>query len=161
MSSFKHKQQADYREGKDYERLFCDLTGAEAGTAAEDRKHIDCHWRGFTVDVKGNKKSHAVNCALVEMKNVQGRDGWAVSGADLIAFMFPEEFVVVKRTELIVMAQKKVMAHNTDTKTIRAKGVTPEQGLYKILGRYGRKDVFTYVKKEDLLELTHVKIKIH
>jgi len=161
MSSFKHKQQADYREGKDYERLFCDLTGAEAGTAAEDRKHIDCHWRGFTVDVKGNKKSHAVNCALVEMKNVQGRDGWAVSGADLIAFMFPEEFVVVKRTELMVMAQKKVMAHNTDTNTLRAKGVTPEQGLYKILGRYGRKDVFTYVKKEDLLELTHVKIKIH
>ena len=161
MSSFKAKQQADYREGKHYEQLFCKLTGAEPGTAAEDRQHIDCHWKGFTVDVKGNKQSHKDGYALVEMKNVAGKDGWAVSGADLIAFMFPNEFVVVKRTELMVMAQKKVIAHNTDVKPVRARGVTPEQGLYKVLGRNGRKDVFTYVTKDDLEQLTHVKVKIN
>lgn len=161
MSSFKYKQQVDYREGKDYERLFCQLTGAEAGSAEEDRRHIDCHWRGFTVDVKGNKQSHKDGYALVEMKNVAGKDGWAVSGADLIAFMFPDEFVVVRRTELLVMTQKRVIDNNTDVKPLRSSGVTPQQGLYKVLGRASRKDVFTYVKKDDLLELTHVKIKIN
>jgi len=33
--------------------------------------------------------------------------------------------------------------------------------LYKVLGRYGRKDVFTYVTKDDLEQLTHVKVKIN
>jgi len=61
----------------------------------------------------------------------------------------------------MVMAQKKVIAHNTDVKPVRARGVTPEQGLYKVLGRNGRKDVFTYVTKDDLEQLTHVKVKIN
>jgi len=162
MSYSKAKQQQQFREGKDYERLFCKVTGATMGTPEEDRRHIDCHWKGFTVDVKGNKRSHAANHALVEFSNVAGKDGWAKVGADLIAFMFDDGFLVVRRKDVMSMAQKKVAenVYRHGTSVMRQNRTSAEQGLYRLCGRSGRKDVFTYITKDDLLGLTHVIVKI-
>lgn len=160
MSYSKAKQRQQFREGKDYERLFCKITGATMGTPEEDRKHIDCHWQGFSVDVKGNKASHAQGYALIEFKNVAGKDGWATTGADLIAFLFDKEFLVIKRADAMKMAQAKVMEVSKDLHVYRANRTSAESGLYRMCGRSGRKDVFTYVKKDDLLELTHVVVKV-
>lgn len=152
--------QKAFMQGKEHEQLFCKLTGAEMGTQADESKHIDCRWKGFTVDVKGSKQSHYDGYVLVEFKNVSGHAGWAEKGPDLIAFMFPSQFIVVKREDLLAISQKKVMANpaNFGAKVARSNGVAPETGLYLLIGRPSRKDVFTYIRKSDLLELTHVTV---
>ena len=151
----------DYFNGKEDEALFRRLTGATEANSKEESRHIDCYWKGFSVDVKGAKQSHKDGYALVEMKNVSGKDGWAVSGPDLIAFMFPGKFVVVKREDLYKMTQKKILENSSDMHVIRANGTPPENGLYKMCGRPSRKDVFTYVKLEDLYSLTNVEVEIN
>jgi len=151
----------DYFNGKEIEQLFMDLTGASPAEQKEESRHIDCYWQGFSVDVKGAKQSHKDGYALVEFKNVAGKDGWAVRGPDLIAFMFPQRFVVVKRKDLHDMSQKKVMENNKDTHVVRASGIPAENGLYNLCGRPSRKDVFTYVTLDDLYSLTHVEVQIN
>jgi len=150
----------DYLNGKEYEKLFRKLTGATDAGQKGESKHIDCYWKEYSVDVKGAKQSHADGYALVEFANVAGKPGWAVQGADLIAFMFPQRFVVVRRKDLHDMAQKLVVKHSKDTHIIRSSGVTAENGLYKMIGRSSRKDVFTYVTLKDLYSLTYVEVEI-
>lgn len=151
----------DYLNGKEYERLFRELTDATDAGQKGESKHIDCYWKEFSVDVKGSKQSHADGYALVEFANVAGKPGWAVQGADLIAFMFPQRFVVVRRKDLYEMAQKMVVQHSKDIHVIRSSGVPAENGLYKMVGRPSRKDVFTYVTLKDLYSLTYVEVEIH
>jgi hypothetical protein len=150
----------DYLVGKQHEKLFRDLTGATEADAKDEKRHIDCYWKGFSVDVKGAKQSHADGYALVEFANVAGKEGWAVKGPDLIAFMFPERFVVVRRKDLHDMAQRLVLKHSKDTHVTRSSGVPAENGVYRMLGRPSRKDVFTYVTIKDLYSLTYVEVEI-
>jgi len=161
--SIRGLQKKQLAEGRIDEQIFRDLTGAEDAPSSQESRHIDCYWQGFSVDVKGRKRSHKDGIVLVEFKNVSGKDGWAVKGPDLIAYMFQKEFVVVKREDLYKMAQKRTIEHATDngTHVFRANGTSGQQGLYKLCGRAGRKDVFTYVTKEDLLGLTNVKVQIN
>ena len=161
MTRIKAKQRLDYIEGKESEFFFRKWTGAENAPKEMERKHVDCIWKGYHVDVKGLKKSHRDGYVLVEFKTVDGRPGWGATGssADLIAFQFPEGFYVVSRDDLYKLAQDKVIANPTATnKPIRGNNIAASSGLYQLVGRPGRKDVFTYILKDDLLELTHVLI---
>jgi hypothetical protein len=159
MSHIRRKQKLDYIEGKESEFFFRKWTGAENAPKELERKHIDCILDGKTVDVKGLKKSHKDGYVLVEFKAVDGRPGWGSTGAsaDLIAFQFPEGFYVVDRLELSKMAQMKVFSNPTGAKssTVRGNSIPPVAGLYSLVGRPSRKDVFTYITKEDLLSLNH------
>jgi len=162
MSDYiKIAQKKKYAAAREVESLFCKWTGAEDAPHEMEKSHVDCIWQGFNVDVKGLKKSHLDGYVLVEFKTVDGRAGWAANGskADLIAFQFPEGFYVVKREELYKIANDKVLANPTASqKPIRAHNLSPSSGLYQLIGRPSRKDIFTYILKDDLLELTHVLI---
>jgi hypothetical protein len=159
MTYIRKKQKLDYVEGKEAEYFFRKWTGAENASPDLERSHIDCILDGKTVDVKGLKKSHKDGYVLVEFKTVDDRPGWGSTGAsaDLIAFQFPEGFYVVDRRELSKMAQMKVFANPTaaKNKVVRGNSIPPIAGLYSLVGRPGRKDVFTYITKEDLLSLNH------
>ena len=160
-NGIRNKQKLDYKDGKEAEYLFRKWTGAEDADDSLEKSHVDCVWQGFKVDVKGLKKSHYDGYVLVEFKTVDGRAGWAANGskADLIAFQFPEGFYVVKREDLYKLANDKVIANPTASqKPIRGNSISASSGLYQLVGRPSRKDVFTYILKDDLLELTHVLI---
>jgi len=123
---------------------------------------VDCVWNGYNVDVKGLKKSHIDGYVLVEFKAVDGRPGWGATGssADLIAFQFPEGFYVVSRDDLYRLAQNKVIANPSVSrawKPVVAASLAPSTGLYMLIQRPQRKDLFTYIRKEDLLTL-HYKL---
>lgn len=150
-----------YFKGLKDEQLFMELTGATPRVAGQtDNNHIDCNLDGFTVDVKGLKRSHKAGYVLVEFKNSAGKAGWANpnSGCDKVAFRFPEGFYVVDAHRLYNYAKKLVKHDGGYGKVIRKSGVKPKDGLYKLIGRnkyrgIERKDVFTYIRKKDLLRI--------
>lgn len=163
MTYIKQRQKINFKEGKEAEYFFRKWTGAEDAPDELERHHVDCIWKGYNVDVKGLKNCHINGYVLVEFRTVDGRAGWAANGskADLIAFQFPEGFYVVKREELFRLAQSKVLSNPSSPRggeAIRQNKIGASAGLYLPIGRAGRKDVFTYILKEDLLELTHVLI---
>lgn len=159
MSKLTQKQQEYLKLGEHYERLFIRATGAEPRRSkGEDFQHIDCRLNGVTIDVKGWRSCQQRGYVLIEFKNVAGRDGWCSSkSAQKIAFYFPEGFYVVETLELKRLAERKCLANpmNVGGKVIRQSNLAPETGLYLIAGREGRKDVFTYITKDDLLSLPY------
>ena len=159
MTHIRRKQKLQYEQGREAEYWFRKWTGAEDAPSSLDIKHIDCIWNGRTVDVKGIKSCHKDGYVLVEFKTVDGRDGWGTkAGAELVAFQFPEGFYVVETMDLFRMAQRKVTANPTGSakgSAIRGNNISPSSGLYCLVGRAGRKDVFTYVRKEDVMDLKH------
>lgn len=155
MTYIQAKQKIDYREGREAEFFFRKWTGASDAPPALESRHIDCIWGHHTVDVKGLKKSHLDGYVLFEFKTVDGRKGWGETGADKIAFQFPEGFYVVPRKALAVLAKKKVLANPTAAKTVVASNLAPSSGLYMMIQRPGRKDLFTYLRKEDILTLDY------
>lgn len=152
-----------YLRGVQHEQLFMELTGATPrGPNQSDRDHIDCNLSGFTVDVKGLRRSHKNGYVLVEFHNVEGKAGWCHpdSGANKLAFMFYEGFYVVDMMDLFHHCEKLVKDNGNYGSVTRKSGVKAKDGLYRLIGRNKyrgreRKDVFTYITKKDLLELEH------
>lgn len=159
MSKLTQKQQEYLKLGEHYEKLFINATGAEPRRSKnEDFQHIDCWLDGKSVDVKGWRSCQQEGYVLIEFTNVLGRAGWCSDkSADKIAFYFPEGFYVVDTLELKSLAQRKCLANpsNFGGKVYRANKVGASAGLYLLAGREGRKDVFTYITKDDLLSLKH------
>ena len=141
------------------ERIFRELTGATKGTLEEDKRHIDYFWEGKKVDVKGLKPMHLDGYILVEMINNYGLPGWASkhSEAEYIAFQFPTEFVVVETRALREITILLCDPYDEE-KVFRGNFIKPEDGLYKWLGRHNRKDVFTYLTKDDLVAVKPIYI---
>ena len=152
-----------YKRGLKDEQLFMELTGATPRESGQsDRDHIDCNLDGFTVDVKGLRRSHKEGYILVEFLNVQGHKGWcnATGTPDTIAFLFPEGFYVVDNHDLYFMSRDLITTHNDSYEVRRESGVKPSKGVYRLIGRTPfrgnpRKDVFTYIKKSDLLTISY------
>lgn len=147
-----------YNQGRQAEKRFRELTGAIDADKSLESQHIDCFLRGFSVDVKGLRKSHTRGYVLVEFVNVAGNHGWCSrgSGADFIAFEFDEGFYMVGTMNLYDLAKSKLVT----SEVRRESGVSYEDGLYKLIGRTkwrgkDRKDVFTYITKEDLLSIRY------
>jgi hypothetical protein len=147
---------SDYFDGLAYEQEFRRLTGAEDAPRGVDSRHVDCIWEGRGIDVKGLKASHHQGYILVEFTNVAGDRGWARGDADAIAFRMPSGYLVVGRQSLHKMAQNMVLLNKAGSKVKRVGRSDAHAGLYRLVGRNGRKDVFTYVREEDVKALPHV-----
>lgn len=159
MKSYKHIQNKQYEHAQKSEDLFCELTGAVKGTKQDDYNHIDVRVGDVTYDVKGLKGCHKKGYVLVELRNVQGKSGWcSPRGADKLAFQFYDEFVVVDNNTLYRYVQQKMLKFIDNKKgVLRGNGLHKKYGfssiVYKLLGRNGRKDIFLYMPKEDLMEI--------
>lgn len=114
-------------------------------TNRQDIAHIDFIVDGKTVDVKGMKDTHKLGQILLELKNVQGKDGWcSTSGPQEIAFDFGAFFFHAKTADLIKLVKKKC---DMAKKVYKAK-----DALYKAYTRSGRLDLMTVVSLTDVIK---------
>jgi hypothetical protein len=117
----------------------------QASNTQDMKQHIDFIVDGRTVDVKGMKDTHKLGQILLELKNVQGNDGWcSVSGPQEIAFDFGAFFFHAKTTDLIKLVKKKC---DLEKKVYKAK-----DALYKAYTRSGRLDLMTVVSLTDVIK---------
>ena len=154
----KNRLQHSLKIGLDGEALFKEITSAIKSEAAEDKKHIDFHWEGKKVDVKGLKKTQKLGYLLIEMINVYGGAGWCSkdSQAEYIAFQFPERILDLNKN---VLRNKVINLCEKYTEPLRKNRIPIEEGLYKWIGRYNRQDVFTYIKLSDVIDIVDYEIK--
>lgn len=113
----------------------------------------DLTWR---VDVKGAKRKKRtddkVDYSIIwcEIKNGNGGDGWLVKdqkGATTIAFELENEFVIVSRKDLLGLVKKIC---NLEKMVGQSKNA-----LYCGYKRFGRQDLLTLIKTEDLKQINH------
>lgn len=145
------------QEGAKAEQVFKDIvdeffdSDIEASDFTDQLKHIDFHCNlPITVDVKSLKDPNTV---WIELKNVQGKDGWLHGEATHIAFERPQVFVLVKREDLIGLVDELV---DMDTIVDSAADC-----LYKLYSRtkWGRKDLLTKIRPTDLTSIPYLLIK--
>ena len=104
-------------------------------------------------DIKGLKKinrydnNYQDENAWVEGTTVDGRDGWLKGKADYIVFERNNNWLVVKREELLNFTMKKLKENNYKT----------GKGKYMIYTRLNRKDKITLVPFEDIKKLSTAK----
>lgn len=152
MNGLRRHMDALYAHGRADEAEFRRLTGADDAPAGMERDHVDCVWQGRTVDVKGRKACHEDDVLLIEFRTVDGRPGWVVSGAELIAFRMARGFFVVRREDLYRRAQAGVKSKVVwDSSAVDHRTV-----WYEMVRRRGRKDLFLYAPLGDFLVLKHV-----
>lgn len=147
--------------GKKGEDLFRELTSAIKTDVEEDKQHIDFHWEGKKIDVKGLKPMHKNGFILLEFLNIWGYKGWCSdeSKAEYIAFQFPEAFYVFEKDALRKRAIELCEPYSEDV-VLRKNRVKPYDGLGRWIGRYQKKDVFTYLRFVDIEDLIYDTIKI-
>lgn len=90
-------------------------------------------------DIEPNEFYH-----YIEIKNVHGELGWLYGQSDFFAFETKEFWVIVKKEDLQEFIKQKVVKQYVDN---------PDQSLYCLYKRNGRKDVITMVKTFDLMRL--------
>lgn len=144
--------------GDHAEKLFVKIAknrgwGVVPATQSEDMRE---HWdfmivkdsQRVKVDVKSQKKIHkrdfepSDTYTFVELKNVNGRQGWLYGKADMIAFEFEGYFINVPRARLV-----KWIDENVNDKFFS------EPMPYYKFSRATRDDVLVLVPIEDLIEL--------
>ena len=100
------------------------------------------------VDIKGhrsvNRGDEVGEYAWVELINVRGDKGWLLGEADIVAFAYYEDFILVKREELLAFTLK----------TLEVRLAKEPYCLYR---RHGRKDLITMVPYSELKKLRYVK----
>jgi hypothetical protein len=149
MSSHAHIKRS-WSVGEDGQQKYyqsCKAAGLDVkkATDRQDMQHIDFVVDGKTVDVKGLKDTHKQGKILLELKNVQGKDGWcSLSGPNEISFDFGAFFLHVKNTDLIKLVKKKCDLTKTVSKISDA--------LYKSYSRKDRNDLMTVVSLTDVIK---------
>jgi hypothetical protein len=144
------------RKGKDVELEFASLFKDALSTSQEEdiKDHVDVKI-SIGVDVKGLKKINRVdesvneNFHWVEIKNVQGKDGWLYGKADFFAFEIKDYWIIVGREDL-----QKFIADKCKKKTW-----TNKPDLYTLYRRVGRKDIITMITSYDLCYISTAIIK--
>lgn len=112
----------------------------------------DKEWR---VDVKGAKKKKRTDDLVdysvvwLELRNGHGGFGWLAkeNGCSHIAFELENEFILVSRKELKELAEKLC---NFEKMVGQSKNA-----LYCGYKRFGRRDLLTLIKTEDLKQINH------
>jgi len=146
--------------GEQAEALFVTLArklGWKVSSSSKD-ENIDEHWDfliekeglAFKVEVKSRKRisrrdDDGIQSDLtwVELHGVRPKDsGWLFGKADLIAFEKERSFILVKKTDLLAVVNKKV--------NLVAKVSEPRDAVYKIYKRKERKDKLTLLPMNDI-----------
>lgn len=119
-------------------------------TLNEQYKHIDYVLKtGTTIDVKSNKKDPTE--VWLEYKNVRGGDGWLVANnLDLVAFERVDDFIIVKRVELLKLSNELCNIDNIveNKSNVLYNGYTRK--------KWGRDDLMTKIKMSDLEQIKNV-----
>lgn len=118
-------------------------------TSYENRvKHFDFEVQSYKVEVKAMKAPRRgmapdPNMIYVELKNVSGSSGWLYGDADFLAFEQPGGFLMVRRRELVQLAER-----------MRPKcRVSRVSGMYNTLySRANRDDLVMVMHKNDLAD---------
>jgi len=163
MSSKAHINHS-YNTGEQGEALFAKVMkgrGIKFRSASDSdnkKRHVD-FWVGeddaqVGVDVKGLKSSHKKGYVVVEVKNVQGKDGWCApsTAAGLIAFQFEDCFIVVPKDKLWDYIQPFI---GDDAEV--ATSFSVENVHHKKYTRSGRKDLMTVISRKELERIQHLK----
>ena len=154
----KWKNSGSWNRGQRIEKAFAPLLrqrdpNYRKANREEQFRHIDYFSNFGTNDVKAKKKinrsddSEQEELVWVEVKNVQGRDGWLRGQTDVIAFERDKDFVLIKRNYLLGMCQVKC--------DLSKKVTNSRDALYKGYQREGRKDLISIVKMSDILNMPH------
>ena len=151
MSSQSHIKRS-WRVGEDGQEKYYQSCKAanldiQKTTKEQDIGHVDFVVEGKTVDVKGLKDTHKSGQILLEIKNVQGKDGWcsnSKTGPEEVAFDFGAFFFHVKTSDLVKLIKKKCDLTQKVTKIADA--------LYKSYSRKDRKDLMTVVSLTDVIK---------
>lgn len=122
------------------------LTGVDNGQF--DAIDFKCNLK-MNVDVKSQKDPSSV---WIEFKNINGYDGWLYGDATHFAFERKQDFIIVSKFDLIRLVNRIV-----DKNTVVD---SPAHCLYKMYGRkkYGRKDLLTKIRPDDLKRIPHMTI---
>ena len=114
--------------------------------------HIDFFIRQdrfeFSVDVKARKrinrkdKNFTDESVWIEFKGIKGHKGWLYGKADYIAFERLNDFILIKREELLEFCEENV--------DLKSKVEFADQALYKGYERRGKKDLIARIKMSDL-----------
>lgn len=117
-------------------------------TEQEQYKHIDFRTYFGTIDVKAKKRLSRASRIQeeklwLEFKNVQGKHGWLTAPhLDVVAFERDESFVLVKRVELLELADNLCdLSHMVES---------TDHAMYRGYSRKGRKDLLSVIKMSDL-----------
>lgn len=143
-------------------RSVCKKCGWNAEKSTSDQDRID-HWdftltgfnQSYRVEVKSRKKisrhSNEVQDKLIWVE-LHGRtrenSGWLNGKADLIAFEREDDFVLVKRLDLLKLVKQKVRQIIVDY---------PDKAVYKIYWREDGHYQLTLIPIEDILDLMVLK----
>ena len=108
--------------GKQAEKAFVQLFESKGHKVEKSTKEQDMfeHWDFLINDehkmeIKSRKRANRNDSELkddwiyLEFLNVIGKPGWLYGKADFIAFQRPEGFLVVKRTDLVELAERLVV----------------------------------------------------
>ena len=130
----------------------------EKSTQYEDRfQHIDFWWDSpkkgrIGIDVKGIKKKSRNDSEYddtihwIEIKTVNGNDGWIYGKAEYIAFRTKTQIIFVKNVVLQKLSEDKVMSKELVFKN-------PKE-CYVPYQRWGRKDVVYKIPTDDLRQIS-------
>jgi hypothetical protein len=145
--------------GERAENLFI-LLAVKAGwkiSASSGDENINEHWdyliekegQAHKVEVKSRKritrndKDPQSEFTWIELHGVRPKDpGWLFGKADLIAFEKEHSFLLVKKSDLLAVINRKV--------DLVAKARNPRDAVYKIYKREGRKDKLTLLPMADI-----------
>jgi hypothetical protein len=143
----------DYVErGKTVEQQFASiLSGAIFATREQDMHE---HWDVMDVmalkyDVKGMKKYRRSDdkptdrLHWIELRNVNGKNGWLYGDADVIAFETRKWWLLVEREDLVQFVEGILIGSDPCEK--------PEP--YRLYQREGRQDLLTILPTVDLLSI--------
>ena len=133
-------------------------TSTPSTTQEDIHSHIDRYVKlddnEFSVDVKSAKATRrdgsiVIDEVWVELINVQGNNGWLFGKEDFLAFELKKyNFLLVPRLLLAKLCKEKI-----DTNCIVSR---PEDALYKLYSREGRKDMISRIKLDDVINIKHI-----
>lgn len=139
-------------KGKEKEKLFATLF--ENTNFSDKNADINEHWDlkvEFKVDVKSLKKIRRSDSETnefyhyIELKNVNGKLGWLYGEADFFAFETNNYWILVGKEDL-----QTYIGQNTAKVYV----TNPDECLYCLYRREGRKDEITMVKTIDLMYIS-------
>ena len=145
-------------DGKKIEEKFAEMFDSfNYSTKEQDiKEHWDVEIK-FKFDVKSVKKIrrndsyHNELYHFIEIKNVNGDNGWLYGKADFFAFETFKYFIIVSKDTLQNFIAENVVKIYVDS---------PDKALYCLYSRAGRKDIITMITSIDLMRIAEsVRVK--